>query len=57
MHGDPTPGWPSMVCIILLVSGIQLSCLGIIGQYMAKTYLEAKRRPIYIVREENEEAD
>ena len=50
--GDPTNGWPSMVCIILLVSGIQLSCLGIIGQYMAKTYLETKKRPIYIVREE-----
>ena len=57
VFGDPTNGWPSMVCIILLVSGIQLSCLGIIGQYMAKTYLEAKRRPIYIVREDNEEAD
>ena len=52
VFGDPTNGWPSMVCIILLVSGIQLSCLGIIGQYMAKTYLETKKRPIYIVREE-----
>ena len=51
IFGDPTSGWPSMVCIILLVSGIQLSCLGIIGQYMAKTYLEAKKRPIYIVQE------
>ncbi len=50
--GDPTNGWPSMVCIMLLVSGIQLSCLGIIGQYMAKTYLETKKRPIYIVKEE-----
>jgi len=49
--GDPTNGWPSMVCIILMVSGIQLSCLGIIGQYMAKTYLETKKRPIYIVGE------
>ncbi len=53
--GDPTNGWPSMVCIMLLVSGIQLSCLGIIGQYMAKTYLETKRRPIYIAREMDEE--
>ena len=52
VFGDPTNGWPSMVCIILLVSGIQLSCLGIIGQYMAKTYLETKKRPIYIVSEE-----
>ena len=55
VFGDPTNGWPSMVCIILLVSGIQLSCLGIIGQYMAKTYLETKRRPIYIVGETDEE--
>ncbi len=50
--GDPTGGWPSMVCIILLVSGIQLLCMGILGQYMAKTYLETKKRPIYLVREE-----
>jgi len=51
--GDPTSGWPSLVCIILLVSGIQLLSLGIIGQYLSKTYLEVKRRPIYIVKEEN----
>ncbi len=50
--GDPTSGWPSMVCIILLVSGIQLLCMGILGQYMAKTYLETKKRPIYLVQEE-----
>ena len=50
--GDPVGGWPSMVCIILLVSGVQLFCLGIVGQYMAKTYLEVKRRPIYLVQEE-----
>jgi glycosyltransferase involved in cell wall biosynthesis len=49
---DPTSGWPSMVCIILLVSGIQLLCMGIIGEYMAKAYLEAKHRPIYLVQEE-----
>ena len=55
VFGDPTNGWPSMVCIILLVSGIQLSCLGIIGQYMAKTYLETKHRPIYIIGETDEE--
>ena len=52
IFGDPTSGWPSMVCIILLVSGIQLLCLGIQGQYMAKTYLEVKKRPIYLVQEE-----
>lgn len=49
--GDPTSGWPSMVCIILMVSGIQLFSLGIIGQYLAKTYLEVKKRPIYIIKE------
>lgn len=51
--GDPVGGWPSMVCILLFVSGIQLLCMGIIGQYLAKTYLETKRRPIYIVKEES----
>ncbi len=49
--GDPTNGWPSMVCIIFFVSGIQLFSLGIIGQYLSKTYLEVKDRPIYIVKE------
>lgn len=49
--GDPTGGWPSMVCILLFVSGIQLFCMGIIGQYLAKTYLETKNRPIYIIKE------
>ena len=52
VFGDPTAGWPSMVCIILLVSGIQLFCVGILGQYLAKTYMEVKRRPIYLVKEE-----
>lgn len=52
VFGDPTNGWPSMVCIILLVSGIQLLCMGILGQYMAKTYLETKNRPKYLVQEE-----
>lgn len=51
IFGDPTSGWPSMVCIILLVSGIQMFCMGIIGQYLAKTYLESKNRPIYILAE------
>ena len=55
MYGDPTSGWPSLVCIIFMVSGIQLFSLGIIGQYLSKTYLEVKRRPIYIVRETSEE--
>ena len=51
IFGDPTAGWPSLVCIIFFVSGIQLFCLGIIGQYLSKTYLETKKRPIYIVKE------
>lgn len=49
--GDPTDGWPSMVCIIFLCSGVQLFCTGVLGQYLAKTYLETKHRPVYIVRE------
>ena len=53
IYGDPTSGWPSLVCIIFLVSGIQLFSLGIIGQYLSKTYLEIKQRPIYIVKETN----
>ena len=51
MYGDPVSGWPSTACIILFVGGIQLFCTGIIGQYIAKTYLEVKGRPIYIVKE------
>lgn len=51
IYGDPTSGWPSMVCIITLLGGIQLFCIGIIGQYLAKTYLETKNRPIYIAKE------
>ncbi len=49
---DPVGGWPSLVCIICLVSGVQLFCMGIIGQYLSKTYLEVKKRPIYLVKEE-----
>lgn len=53
IFGDPTSGWPSLVCIIFFVSGIQLFCLGIMGEYLSKTYLETKKRPIYIVKETN----
>lgn len=49
--GDPTSGWPSMACIMFLIGGVQLLCTGIIGQYLSKTYLEVKNRPIYIVEE------
>ena len=51
IYGDPTAGWPSMACIVVFVSGIQLFTIGIIGQYLSKTYLEVKRRPIYIIKE------
>lgn len=53
IFGDPTSGWPSLVCIIFMVSGIQLLCIGVIGQYLSKLYLEVKNRPIYIVKETN----
>ena len=49
--GDPVAGYPSQMTVIFFIGGIQLFCLGILGQYLAKTYLETKRRPIYIVRE------
>lgn len=52
VFGDPTSGWPSLVCIISLISGVQLLCLGIVGQYLSKMYMEVKNRPIYLVREE-----
>ncbi len=55
LFGDPTSGWPSMICILFLVSGIQLFCLGIIGEYLSKTYLEAKKRPVYIIKEMDKE--
>lgn len=50
LYGDPVGGWPSTICVILMVGGIQLLALGIIGEYLAKTYLETKHRPIYIVK-------
>lgn len=53
IYGDPTSGWPSLVCIIFFVSGIQLFCLGIIGEYLSKTYLETKNRSIYIIKDTN----
>ena len=53
LFGDAVQGWPSLACIIIFIGGIQLLCLGIMGQYLAKTYLETKHRPLYIVRESN----
>ncbi len=51
LWGGSAFGWPSLVCIILFLAGIQLFCIGIVGQYLAKTYLEVKGRPIYLLRE------
>lgn len=56
LFGDPVAGWASTVCMILFIGGIQLLCMGIIGQYLAKTYMEVKRRPHYIIAETNEES-
>lgn len=53
--GDPVAGWPSLACIVLFVGGLQLLCLGIMGQYLAKLYLETKRRPLYLVSESSAE--
>lgn len=55
LFGDPVGGWPSMACMVLFLGGIQLFCMGILGQYLAKTYLETKRRPIYLLAETDEE--
>ena len=51
IYGDPVAGWPSMVCIISFIGGVQLLCLGIMGQYLSKLYMEAKNRPKYLVKE------
>lgn len=51
IFGDPVAGWTSLTCIIFLVGGIQLFCTGIVGQYLSKTYLETKHRPIFILKE------
>lgn len=57
IFGDPVSGWPSTICIIMLIGGIQLLCIGILGQYLSKTYLETKHRPVYITKETNIDAN
>ncbi len=52
IYGDPVAGWPSTVCIISLIGGVQLLCIGIMGQYMSKMYMEVKDRPKYLVKDE-----
>ena len=54
IFGDPVAGWASTVCIILFIGGVQLLCMGIIGQYLAKTYMEVKKRPHYIIAESSD---
>lgn len=53
LFGDPVAGWASTICIIVFIGGLQLFCLGIMGQYLAKMYMETKRRPHYIIAETN----
>ena len=53
LYGDPVSGWPSLACIVTFIGGIQLLCVGILGQYLSKTYLEVKRRPIYLLKEDS----
>ena len=55
VFGDPVAGWPSTICIVLFVGGVQLFCLGVMGQYIAKIFRETKKRPPYIVSETNKE--
>lgn len=55
LFGDPVAGWPSLVCIITFIGGVQLFCMGIMGQYLAKTYMEVKKRPHFIVAFSNRE--
>lgn len=54
LFGDPVAGWPSLACIIIFLGGLQLLCLGILGQYLAKTYEEAKGRPLYVIKDEGD---
>ena len=55
IFGDPVAGWASTICVIIFIGGLQLFCLGIMGQYLAKTYMEVKNRPHYIISETNAE--
>ena len=55
LFGDPVAGWASTICVIIFIGGLQLASLGIMGQYIAKTYIEVKKRPHYIIAESNRE--
>ncbi|MBR6617749.1 MAG: glycosyltransferase family 2 protein [Oscillospiraceae bacterium] len=54
VFGEPVAGFPTIMCVIFLLGGLQLFCIGILGQYLSKTYLECKQRPIYLMRENEE---
>ncbi|MFL2079887.1 glycosyltransferase family 2 protein [Marinilactibacillus psychrotolerans] len=51
---NPTPGWTSIMVIVLALGGLQLLCLGILGKYVSKTFMETKRRPLYFIKEKND---
>ena len=55
IFGDPVQGWASNICVIFFLGGIQLFCIGMMGEYIAKTYTEVKKRPHYIVRESSDD--
>ena len=55
--GDPVSGWPSLACIIFMVSGVQLLFTGIVGEYLSKTYLETKKRPIFILKDSSDDKE
>ena len=55
LFGDPVGGWPSMACMVMFLGGVQLFCMGILGEYLAKTYLEVKRRPLYVLAESSDD--
>lgn len=56
LYGDPVAGFPTTICLMLFIGGIQLLCIGILGSYMSKTYMETKRRPQYFIKETNEDS-
>ena len=53
LFGDPVAGWPSLACIMTFIAGVQLFVMGVMGQYISKTYMEVKRRPHYIIKDTN----
>ena len=57
IFGDPVAGWASTVCIIVFIGGMQMFCMGIMGQYIAKTYIEVKHRPMYFIMESNTDSE